>query len=89
MAKRLYRFNLYCGRMGSLHGLFTADESEIVDAIGKRVNFGEALGKHSDVSCTLDAGHFEALTDDADFIAKFDQFRCASGPNPLRRLREE
>lgn len=54
MAKKLYNFYWDCGRQGSLEGLFIADEDKIKDSIGKEVYFGEVLGKHSEVSGTLD-----------------------------------
>ena len=81
--KKLYRYEMDCGRAGTVEGLFTADDAEVAAAIGKDVQFGEILGKHSEVAGTLDASEFEELTDDAAFIAKFEEFHCASGYNPL------
>ena len=84
MAAKLYKFDLNCGRAGSLRGLFVADEeTEIKPAIGLEICFGEVLGKHSEVIFDLEEGHLTALTDDADFIAKFEAYECASGYNPL------
>lgn len=89
--KKLYRFKAYFGRMGTLAGLFVADDAEeVAPAIGRRAYFGEALGKHSEVEIDpLEPKHFEALTDDAAFIEKFEAFGCASGVNPLHYLRCE
>lgn len=69
--------------MGAIEGLFTADDAEVEAAIGKRVEFGEVLGKHSDIGGTLEASEFVALTDDPDFVEKFDRFKCGSGFNPF------
>ncbi len=81
---RLYRFDLDCGRMGDLTGMFVADEREIRAAIGKACHFGEVLGKHSDISCTLKAEHFTILTDDAAFIAQATRYGLIpTGFNPL------
>lgn len=88
MSKVLYRFTLDCGRQGSLHGLFTAKPADVDGVIGKTADFGEVLGKHSYVRCILHQNMFEKLTDDSDFVQKFDQFKCASGHNPLHCLEE-
>lgn len=84
MGKKLYRFNYDGGRMGSLSGLFVADEeTEIRPAIGKRAHFGEVLGKHSEVYFDLKQKHMAALTDDSAFVSKFEEYGCESGFNPL------
>jgi len=54
--RKLYKFECDFGRMGSLEGLFIATEQEVKSAIGKDVQFGEVLGKHSDVGGTLEDG---------------------------------
>ncbi len=88
--KKLYRFNLYCGRSGSLHGLFVAEPDEVEKAIGKTVHFGEVLGKHSEVSCTLEAKHFTIATDDQTFIAKYEELGIGQqGTNPLATLADQ
>lgn len=89
MAKKLYKFYGNCGRMGDLSGLFVAEEAEIKSSIGKTVYFGEVLGKHSDISLCLSEDDYTELTDDLDFITKFEAFGCQSGHNPLDYLDEE
>lgn len=84
----VYRMQFDAGRMGSVCGLFTATDEEIKEAIGKEVYFGEVLGKHSEVYGTLEASEVTLVTDDPDFVAKFDEYQCASGYNPLEYLRE-
>lgn len=88
-AKRVYRFSVYCGRMGSLKGVFVATAAEVKAAFGQTAHFGDALGKHSDVSVTLERGHFKTLTADPDFIAKFERFKLATGHNPLDYLHDD
>lgn len=46
---KLYRFEVNYGRHGSLEGLFVATEYELNLLNNSTVNFGEALGKHSEV----------------------------------------
>lgn len=86
--KKLYRFSLYWGRMGSLSGIFIADDEAVKRATGKTVDFGEALGKHSQVEFAFgdkDTSLTE-LTDDPNFIEQFERFKCASGHNPFEHL---
>ncbi len=82
---KLYRFNVSCGRMGSLEGLFVADEVDVAAAIGKRMYFGEVLGKHSDIAFDLEAEHLTVASDDQDFLEKLVDLLGAdiSGFNPL------
>ena len=41
MAKSIYKFEVDCGRMGSLQGTFTAEPEDIAFAVGKTVYFDE------------------------------------------------
>ena len=86
--KKLYKFNLNYGRMGELSGIFVADEKEVQGLLGKEVYFGEVLGKHSEVFCTLEEDNLKCLTDDQEFIAKFKEFNCESGCNPFDYVEE-
>ncbi len=90
MAKRgVYRMALAVGRMGTANGLFTATDDEVAGIIGKKVYlgdevyFGGSLGVQAGVSATISAGDVVLVTDDGDFVEKFDRLKCASGHNPL------
>lgn len=88
--KKLYSFYLDCGRMGDLSGIFVADEDDVARIEGKRVNFGEVLGKHSDVNVKFEAAEtLSVLTDDQSFISKFEELKCESGYNPLKYIYDE
>lgn len=90
MAKRgVYRLTWDAGRMGTVKGIFTATDEEVTSAIGREVYFGEVLGKHSEIYGTLEAQEVTLVTDDADFVAAFDRFKCATGYNPLKYFRED
>jgi hypothetical protein len=68
--RKLYKFHWDCGRMGDVDGVFIA-ESEDVDAAvegGAKIYFGEILGKHSEISGTLEGKDLTALSDDQAFI---------------------
>jgi hypothetical protein len=75
--------------MGYVRGLFVATDDEIKAAIGRKVYFGEILGKHSEIYGTLEEKDLVRLTDDPDFIAKFKEYGCASGYSPLEYLEDE
>ena len=77
--KKLFKFYENCGRMGDLSGIFIAEQEDVDKLLGKEIWLGEVLGKHSGISVTIDADSITALTDDQDFIEKFEEFGCASG----------
>lgn len=89
--KKIYQFECDFGRMGSLEGCFLA-ESDLVDKIiGKEIHFGEVLGKHSDVSITLNEKHLNILSDDYEFIDKFQTImgiNWSVGHNPILEYTE-
>lgn len=87
--KKLWKFELNCSRMGTLEGIFTASQQAVDKLIGTHVYFGEVLGKHSEISETITAEHLTVLTDDQDFIKKFDKLECASGTNPFDYLEHD
>lgn len=85
--KKLYKFYLDCGRMGHLEGVFVAECCEVRDAIGKRYNFGEALGKHSQIDGTLEEKDITVVTDDKTVINVITEHLDGSvGRNPLNYL---
>ncbi|AKQ08320.1 hypothetical protein PQE66_gp005 [Bacillus phage PBC2] len=60
MTKYLYRFYFSYGR-GGISGLVVATEEDVANAIGEYVDFGEAMGKHSEVYGYLKESNFEKL----------------------------
>lgn len=90
--KGIYSFYWDCGRMGNVAGMFVADIEKMEQSIGKRVYFGEILGKHSEIYGTLEQGDIELKTADQDFIFKFEEVMgedFCEGYNPLDYLEEE
>lgn len=85
----LYRFYWDCGRAGDIEGLFVSDEATVAAAMGKTADLGSCLGKHSEVSGELDTEAITVVTDDAAFIARFQELLPqGSGYNPLHYLPE-
>lgn len=91
--KTLYSFNLDCGRMGDLDGLFIADSADVERAIQQNAYayFGEVLGKHSEVYCNLNQDMFEVKSTDQDFIQKLEDLlgTSISGFNPMEAIDPE
>lgn len=89
--KVIARFYWDCGRSGEVDGLFVTTKEALEAAYGRDVYFGEILGKHSEVSGTLDPSDITILTEDQDFIAKFIEIigdDNVSGYNPLDYIEE-
>lgn len=81
--KGIYKFDADFGRMGDLSGVFVATAQDIEDIIGKEVYFGEVLGKHSDVSLTVEDDNFTLVTNDEKFIEMFEQYGLENGYSPF------
>lgn len=89
--KCLYRFYLDCGRMGEVESLFIATPDDIAHIVGKRAYFGEILGKHSEIYCTITNDHISLVTSDEDRVNWLYSLlgRTISGHNPLEYIEED
>jgi hypothetical protein len=89
--KRLYEFYWDCGRSGSVEGVFIAEEETVNKAIGKEVSFGEILGKHSDVSGTLDKDDLSVREVSQETLEEIEKIfgDTVSGYNPLEYIYDE
>lgn len=89
--KKLYSFELDYGRMGTLEGLFIANESDFNSMIGQEVYFGEVLGKHSEVFDTMTEEMFDIIDVPSELldILKDKVGSTISGYNPLDYIEEE
>ena len=74
-----------CGRMGAVTGSFWATPDELDKLLGKRVEFGEALGKHSDIGGVIEEGEITYKNIPADVVAKLAELKIdiTSGHNPI------
>ena len=79
----VFKFFWDCGRAGEVTGLFISRPSDVAAAIGKRVIFGEILGKHSDVHGTLDEGDVTLVSDDPTVVNLIADHVGTLGYNPL------
>lgn len=85
---KLYQFNKYIYRQGDLEGIFIAEPEDINNLTGSNVYFGEALGKHSNVSCVIqeqDIKQLQVSDNTVDDLLKVIGTDI-SGYNPLNYL---
>lgn len=98
MTQGIYHFRWDWGRSGHLEGWFLSDEKTIQSVIGQPVNFGEVLGKHSDVFGNLSENDINLVTDNPELVSAFQEIlncsiasdqrnRTALGRNPLDHIR--
>lgn len=84
--KAIYKFKLNCGRSGDLYGSFVADTDDVKTLIESKISiyFGDdILGKHSEVTGTVEEHEMEFITDDPDLVSKFEQHNMSVGFNPF------
>lgn len=89
---KIYKFYVDYGRMGSLEGIFVADEKDVAKIMGKEIYFGEVLGKHSECSAEINEDTLTVLSEDPDFVEKFISimgYGTTSGLNPLEYYYED
>lgn len=85
MNKVLVKFEGYNGRAGVLDALFITTREELAGLYGKRIYFGEVLGKHSEVVVTIKEDQFDVIDLGADAITKLEEAAgtSISGHNPF------
>lgn len=81
--KSVYRFEQDFGRMGVLSGIFVELDKVMVFLDGHTINFGEVLGKYSDISCVVEFNkNLFKLTEDTVIIDFFENNKLKIGINP-------
>lgn len=83
--EKLYKMNLNFGRQGSLEGVFIADSEKVRILIEKEieVDFGEVLGKNSDVSTTINEDEIVELSSIEEVIKIVKEHNLENGYNPF------
>jgi len=83
---KLYELRFDCGRMGELYGLFIEEEKKVKKIIGRRVYFGEVLGKYSEICGPINQNEIIERSDDQELIKtllKVFGSKTISGYNPV------
>lgn len=81
----LWSFFWDCGRQGEVEGLFKATKEEVQDAVGRKVYFGEILGKHSEVYGVIEEGEITLESENPLEVINAKE----SGYNPLDYIQYE
>lgn len=81
--KGVYKFYWDYSRNGEVSGIFVAEDYKIKEIIGKEIYFGEILGKHSEVSNTIDEEDITLISQDPEFVRIFEENNGSVGYNPL------
>lgn len=98
MTQTLYKFRWDVYRHGEIESLFIADDEQVGAVIGMTVYFGEVLGKHSEISGTLDPKDLTVITQEPGVIAdlmrlfagdRWGRSGSLCGLNPLHALQDE
>jgi hypothetical protein len=89
--KFLWKFFWDCGRQGEVEGIFVATESEVKEVIGMDVYFGEILGKHSEVTGTIEEKEITKIDLDSETVTKVTNILGGTwfGYNPLNYVGRE
>jgi hypothetical protein len=83
--KAVYKMCFECGRSGELTGIFVED-TDLVDALiesGIEVYFGDALGKHSEISGPVTRGEVTIASTDLNAISVIEDLNFETGYNPF------
>jgi len=83
--KAVYRFNVNCGRMGTITGVFVEKKSIVKMLInyGVGVYFGEILGKHSEVIVMIEEDMIEMISDNEEVVKVVEKYGLSNGYNPF------
>ena len=86
---KLWKFDICFGRAGNIAGLFIATEKGVDFIIGSNIDFGEALGKHSEVRHQFtkkDLKTLDVSNSTVQELLKATGTRYISGNNPFKYL---
>ena len=86
-----WKFHWDCGRSGKVESIFIATEEEVQDLIGQYVDFGEILGKHSEICGFVEENEVTKLDLDCETVQKVTAVLgdTWSGRNPFEYIKED
>lgn len=88
MVKGIYKLYSDWGRHGTVCGIFVADSADVEKIMGKKIYFGEILGKHSEVVEEMTPETLYLVTRDPIAVEIFERYGFASGYNPFDYIEE-
>lgn len=88
MKKAIFKFKADFNRNGSLEGVFISTKEKVDVLINNivTVDFGEVLGKHSDVHCDITNENLVFVSDNEKIVELFEQHDLESGYNPFNYM---
>jgi len=93
MAYNLYRWYADFFRNGKIDSLFLAKPHEIENAVGKKYNLGEVLGKHSNIYGTLKREEITLISENPIVVDELcrasNMCNTISGYNPMDYVYKE
>lgn len=85
----VFKYSENFARMGSLVGVFIAELDDVECADGQEVYLGEVLGKHSEVSASINSETVKLVSSDPAIVALVREHGLESGVNPIASLGDE
>jgi len=85
----VFKYSENFGRMGVLEGVFVAGLDEVTSAYGCEAYLGEVLGKHSEISASINSDTVKLVSDDQAIVALIKTHGLESGVNPVASLSDE
>lgn len=87
---KLWTWYIDCGRMGELNGAFFATDEQLERVLGYEVYLDDVLGKHSEITVTLESDQFTALEISKQSVAVITEKlgTTLSGINPIESAEE-
>lgn len=90
---KLWKYSKNYHYLGKVEGLFISTKKEIDEyLVGRTMDFGEILGKHSEVSIDFNKDDFECLDISKEALMELltaANSRCISGYYPFKYTNEE
>ena len=86
--RKLYKLEI-SGWGGDITGMFYATEKEIRNLIGKEINFGEVLGRFSEIKVIIKNEHINVVSEDQEFLDQVQKkkIKLEIGYNPFEYFR--
>lgn len=86
--KKLYRFEFSIPWGAKLKGCFVHNEKDFIEKMGQKIIISECEGECSGqkIEVEINTENIKEITDDQDFIEKFEKYNLESGINPFNEI---
>lgn len=80
--QNIYRLCFVATNFVKVEGIFVSSPEDIQSLVGEKLNFSGALEEDIDAHGIFTTDHFKLVTDDQEFVKKFQQYNLESGYSP-------